>query len=211
MEDAMYVALHIGIPYLWIDRYCILQDDANDKHEAIRNMDAIYQGAILTIVACGSGPHEGLPGVRNTPGLPGHVNFQTRTVRHDGPASTDKLQGFIRFENPRYEISRSKWNTCGWTYQEMFLSRRCLVFTESQIYFQCPIWTDNDVFRERDNCIKLKAWEEGNDLGYLRMAVQAFPTNNIGSSTIDLYSRLHDYYKRVLWYNTDIICQPEPR
>jgi hypothetical protein len=91
---------------------CILQDDANDKNEAIRNMDAIYQGATLTIVACGSGPR-GLPGVRNTPLLPRHVNFQIRTVRHGGPASTEKLRGFTSFENPRYEISRSKWNTRG--------------------------------------------------------------------------------------------------
>jgi hypothetical protein len=73
------------------------------------------------------------------------------------------------------------------------------------MYFECPIWTDNDVFRERDDYIKLKAWEEGNDLGYLRMAVRVFPTNNIGSSTMDFYSRLHEYYECVLSYNTDII------
>ncbi|KAF7897535.1 hypothetical protein EAF00_005763 [Botryotinia globosa] len=39
--------------------------------------------------------------------------------------------------NMKLEIDNSVWNTRGWTYQEAFLSRRRLVFTETQCYFQC--------------------------------------------------------------------------
>ncbi|KAK6064047.1 hypothetical protein SCUP515_12015 [Seiridium cupressi] len=31
----------------------------------------------------------------------------------------------------------SKWNTRGWTFQERLLSRRCLYFAKSDVYFQC--------------------------------------------------------------------------
>lgn len=35
-----------------------------------------------------------------------------------------------------WEIPRKKWATRGWTFQEAFLSRRRLVFTQNQIYFE---------------------------------------------------------------------------
>ena len=38
---------------------------------------------------------------------------------------------------PVNEVETSKWNTRGWAYQEGLLARRRLVFTESQVYFQC--------------------------------------------------------------------------
>jgi hypothetical protein len=39
--------------------------------------------------------------------------------------------------NPRVEMESSKWPIRGRTYQEGLLSRRRLVFTRSQVYFQC--------------------------------------------------------------------------
>lgn len=38
--------------------------------------------------------------------------------------------------HPRKTILESKWASRGWTSQESFLSRRRLVFTESQLYFE---------------------------------------------------------------------------
>jgi len=68
IEDAMYVAIEIGIPFLWVDRYCINQTNVHQKHTVIPNMDKIYSGANLTIIsAAGEDPHHGLPGVRGTP------------------------------------------------------------------------------------------------------------------------------------------------
>ncbi|XP_044724639.1 uncharacterized protein HRG_02535 [Hirsutella rhossiliensis] len=34
-------------------------------------------------------------------------------------------------------VRNRRWNTRGWTYQELLLSRRLLFFTDSQVYFQC--------------------------------------------------------------------------
>ena len=38
---------------------------------------------------------------------------------------------------PRVAIRDSQWSTRGWTYQEAILSRRRLVFTEEQVYWEC--------------------------------------------------------------------------
>lgn len=34
-------------------------------------------------------------------------------------------------------IDRSKWNTRAWTFQERLLSKRCLIFAEGRVFFQC--------------------------------------------------------------------------
>ena len=34
-------------------------------------------------------------------------------------------------------IERSRWNTRGWTFQERLLSKRCLIFAEGRVFFQC--------------------------------------------------------------------------
>ena len=40
-------------------------------------------------------------------------------------------------EDPIITIRRSEWASRGWTYQEGVLSKRCLVFTERQVYWEC--------------------------------------------------------------------------
>lgn len=95
-------------------------------------------------------------------------------------------------DNPRREIEASKWNTRGWTYQEFLLSRRCLVFTDTQIYFQCL----SSYYIEG-----LANYRESSQFWDLR----AFPRTSIDSTTDAIYDRLEDYYKRELSFKTDII------
>lgn len=40
-------------------------------------------------------------------------------------------------QDPRVTIRESRWATRGWTYEEGVLSRRCLVFTPEQVYWEC--------------------------------------------------------------------------
>ncbi|KAL2132213.1 hypothetical protein VTI74DRAFT_4069 [Chaetomium olivicolor] len=51
LRDAVLTAQHLGIPYLWIDSLCIVQDDAEDKFRELARMGDIYKSAYLTIVA----------------------------------------------------------------------------------------------------------------------------------------------------------------
>jgi hypothetical protein len=71
VEDAMFVTINLEIPSLWVDRYCIDQSNPEEKHDIIRNMNRIYEGADITIIAAtGDDSQYGLPGVRGTPWKP---------------------------------------------------------------------------------------------------------------------------------------------
>lgn len=130
IEDAISVSSFLGYRYLWVDRYCIPQDDEEVKAGLIRNMDKIYSESALTIIASASErPSEGLTGVgMDRTELPCSVK-------------TEDLSLTQIFTNLADEVERSRWNTRGWTYQEGFLSNRRLLFTKSQCYFQCgELW-----------------------------------------------------------------------
>lgn len=122
--------------YLWVDSLCIMQDDAENKHNQIALMDVIYQSAILTLVAVsGKGAGAGLPGVRSG----------SREVRQH----VEQVQG-LKFTNtlrrPSSSIDSSVWNSRAWTYQEWKLSRRLLLFAKEQIAWKCDhvsCWEDD--------------------------------------------------------------------
>ncbi|KAH9234676.1 hypothetical protein K456DRAFT_52872 [Colletotrichum gloeosporioides 23] len=123
IADAILVTLNLGYRYLWVDRYCIRQDDESDKMEQIQIMDQIYECAVLTIIAAaGTDDNYGLPGVG-----------KERIVQtwRKGPLS------FAQLKYPEDEIEGSIWNTRGWTFQESILSHQRLMFTESSAFLQC--------------------------------------------------------------------------
>ena len=124
--DCIEVLLQLGLRYLWVDRYCIDQNDQNDMHIQIRQMDLIYANAHLTIIAAaGQDPQHGLSGVRGTWRKPQlHL-----AVSHHSLIST--LPGIS------WAVEDSKWSSRGWTYQEGLLSRRRLIFTKYQTYYEC--------------------------------------------------------------------------
>jgi hypothetical protein len=187
VEDAIIVAINLGIPYLWVDRYCIDQSNAAERHHLIQNMDKIYRGADITIVAAaGTNPHYGLPGVSTTP-------------RRPQPVLNTEQYRLVCVSNPRVEIESSLWHTRGWTFQEMMLSLRLLVFTDSQIYFQCT-----------GNCFSetIDAWFPYGTLqrsDHYHPDIRAFPIglNNVGS--YEFYERLSEYYGRHLSFEADML------
>ncbi|KAH8785700.1 heterokaryon incompatibility protein-domain-containing protein [Diaporthe sp. PMI_573] len=130
IEDAIMVALRLGYRYLWIDRYCIPQDDEAVKASLIRNMDKVYSESSLTIIASAAEqPNQGLVGVGVS------RDHMPHSLKSDGLGLTQL------FTNISDEVESSHWNTRGWTYQEGFLSNRRLLFTKSQCYFQCgELW-----------------------------------------------------------------------
>jgi hypothetical protein len=126
VSDAINVTKQLGLRYLWVDKYCIPKDNEEEQKRQISKMDLIYGRAYVTLVAsAGADANHGLPGVGKRP-------------RDDQPAvSTGKYSLFNSMIHPHKSIPNSIWATRGWTLQEAFLSRRRLVFTENQIYFEC--------------------------------------------------------------------------
>lgn len=129
IEDALIVCKKLGIPYIWIDRYCIWQDDPVHKMGQINRMDEIYGNALVTIAAAaGNGSNHPLPGV----GLPRHQGPQI----HEQVGETTLVADY-GYSFQRLRLEKSKWFTRGWTFQELALSRRVLFFTDYRVSFQC--------------------------------------------------------------------------
>ena len=123
--DAMKLVISLDFRYLWVDRFCIDQDNKVEKHQELSRMDDIYEGASATIVSAPSELYDGcLPGVSTS-----------RAAYHPVGISEDTSLQVLRTITKMLESS--KWNTRAWTYQEFCLSRRCLVFTDDQVHFIC--------------------------------------------------------------------------
>ena len=66
ISDSILVVRALRYRYLWVDRYCVPQDEEQLKLQ-IENMGRIYKNAEFTIIAAaGDGPEYGLPGVSTT-------------------------------------------------------------------------------------------------------------------------------------------------
>lgn len=192
IADALTVTLELGCQYLWIDRYCI-PSEGNEKHEQISKMDVIYSQAHLTIIAAaGSSPTYGLPGV----GIrlrPAHLH-----------ATVGKYSVVSLHDNPFVAIQSSAWAGRGWTYQEGVLSRRRLLFTDRQVYYECS---------------GMHCCEAQNvDLDKLHVSTERgfeFPGSNdhntgifpkrLGVHAWDLMSGIREYASRSLSHPSDIL------
>lgn len=127
IADAMTVCGKLRVSYLWVDRLCIVQDDASQKHSQIAAMDVVYGAAVFTIcAAAGDSSHYGLPGVR-----PGSQTF--RRVRAELPG-VEMEQILPDLDDC---LQDGAWIRRGWAYQELSLSTRLLLFTDWQLFFEC--------------------------------------------------------------------------
>jgi hypothetical protein len=90
-------------------------------------MDIIYHHAFLTIVAAaGDNANYGLPG----------VGKRSRKISQ-GIMTFGNMQVAIDPRHPMEDIDYSTWACRAWTYQEAYYSRRLLIFTNEQVYFEC--------------------------------------------------------------------------
>lgn len=189
VDDAIECTKAIGLSYLWVDRYCIDQDDATTKHTLINNMDNIYRNAHVTIInAAGDNADYGLPGVSRT-------NRSPQTFVKIG---TNRL---CMMPNAKKEVDQSKWCTRGWTYQEGLIPNRRLLFTESQIYFQCSQMHCCEGFAHPFKTDELTDMI----LETLGSSMQIFPSQTVGMGAGEIFGRIEEYLRRDLSYDTDIL------
>lgn len=118
---------------------CIDDNDKSEKHSQIQQMGDIYTSAQLTIIAAaGTDPSHGLPGVTE--------------ARMPMPALNYVQSGDLTFFNyPQSgtdDIADSIWASRAWTFQEGFLSRRRLFFTERQMIYICQWSIAADALRD---------------------------------------------------------------
>ncbi|KAE8446970.1 hypothetical protein EG329_011452 [Mollisiaceae sp. DMI_Dod_QoI] len=189
IEDSLRVAQDLNIAYLWVDRYCI-PDDAAGKHLQIANMDRIYSGAEITIIAAaGQDASHGLPGIS--------------TQRRKQPIlDLGSYRVASIFTDPGIGIQTSTWNSRGWTYQEARLSRRRLFFTSSQAYYECSSSCC------RQESIRSNHHIYGRDSSVTVVHELAVERRQIFSNVADpreIWDDIQSYSKRRLTFESDIL------
>ncbi|KAL7893347.1 heterokaryon incompatibility domain-containing protein [Trichoderma sp. SZMC 28014] len=137
ISDAIIVCENLGIDYIWVDSFCILQDDDFDKTQIIDKMESIYHESVLTIVAAtGTDAHSGIPGVRpNTRFLEQRV-LSVRGMQLVDSVDHNQFRMQTGYQEPEW-ISSTPWARRAWTFQEALVSRRTLFFTSEQVYWSC--------------------------------------------------------------------------
>jgi hypothetical protein len=133
VEDSLVVTLGLGLRYIWVDRYCIRQDDSTHKSTQILHMAQIYGNATATLAAaCGTGPTHGLPGASPT------ARHRTRNHQIIGRVGRGRTLASGPFPHLQEKLTVSSvWDSRAWTFQEAALSRRILFFSDIQVSFQC--------------------------------------------------------------------------
>lgn len=196
IRDAIVVTKGLGYRYLWVDQYCIDQENSQHKMQQIAQMDAIYRNADMTIIAAaGKDAEAGLPGVGDTPRVP-------QPVLH-----TNGLTLLSTMTNPRHIISNSFWNRRGWTFQEAILSPRRLVFTEEQLYFECEVMSchesmeyDLDLLHEPDKQKTYQLERRGIFSGSPEIGADG---DHLGLQTERICTLRTQYTRRQLSYDSD--------
>ncbi|KAH5557328.1 hypothetical protein HBI25_134850 [Parastagonospora nodorum] len=135
--------------FLWVDTACIIQDDMQDKQRQLPIMDEIYGHATLTIIAAVTNAEMHLP------------RWSSNQCRYTTPISMSKGPPLELLDGVEYSTSRPNlhttmsdtvWNTRGWTFQEGMLARRALIFTQNQVFWNCPdeSWCEDQHTEYRD-------------------------------------------------------------
>lgn len=122
IKDSIKLTKLIGERYLWTDSLALVHDKGFQYHD-----DWIYARAHLTVVAgSGKDANAGLTGVRKK------SRKWHQTIEEVVPG----VRLMVTHLAEDY-ISTSQWDSRAWTFQERMLSRRCLLFVNGRVYFQC--------------------------------------------------------------------------
>lgn len=141
-HDAITVAQELGIPFLWIDSLCIVQDDTDDwEREALR-MTSVYENAVVTLSAAWGTNSDAGCFHKYHPPLIIEVKQQDDS-ESNGKDAIRRLYFRPHPDLARY-VSNAPLNRRAWTLQEVILSRRTIIFAEDQLYWLCSSLFDSE-------------------------------------------------------------------
>ena len=196
IQDAMTVTKKLGYQYLWVDRYCIDQENEQEKTDQVGKMDLIYQNAELTIIAAiGDDPSYGLPGVGLRKRKPRDLTACAKIGSHF-LISIDAC--------PKPAIGGTRWSTRAWTYQEALLSRRRLVFSKSQMFFECYGMYCCESLHLPLETLHRKDMQGFKSIFCSENHVGIFP-KGVGTTPVEIVRRIEEYSKLNLSDPSDIL------
>jgi hypothetical protein len=140
-KNAIFIAQEVGIPYIWIDSLCIVQDDNDDWMREAASMSAIYGGSSLNIAA--SGAADGTYGCFFKSTLPVQCRVSIKCSSRTTLYQCTPL-GFYNAGLTGMPLMER-----GWALQERILPPRTLHFTSTQLFWECYENVACEIFPER--------------------------------------------------------------
>ncbi|KAK6855264.1 heterokaryon incompatibility protein [Apiospora arundinis] len=131
ITDAFHVARTMGMMYIWIDAFCIIQDDRADKEREMSQMMSIYQKALFTISAASASSVT--EGFLRAPTDPCGIS---RLGPYYHPLQVGKDQTGSVMVMPVIS-DPEPLNRRGWSLQESLLTPRLLIFTDHMTVWKC--------------------------------------------------------------------------
>jgi Heterokaryon incompatibility protein (HET) len=133
-QEAITVTRLLGVPYLWVDCLCIVQDDVLDWEKEASKMASVFENGVCTITAASAeNCHVGL-GISEP--LPPAAQFELPNPSRTTISKFSARQpGELR--NPWDHHPHSLLHKRGWIMQEIILSRRIIHFLDGRFLWQC--------------------------------------------------------------------------
>ncbi|KAF2450282.1 HET-domain-containing protein [Karstenula rhodostoma CBS 690.94] len=140
-RDALYVAFQLGIPYIWIDSLCIIQDSPTDWEHTSKQMGEIYKRAVCNLSASAyKNGAQGLfteRGIYSSGVLPLQIDTQNGAFSTSA-ASLEDAQFYMLdesvFSKPWEKICNGPLFERAWVLQEQLLALRVLHFGRSEMF-----------------------------------------------------------------------------
>jgi hypothetical protein len=156
IKDVFRLVRLLGERYLWIDRFCIVQD-SETKLAQIHTMADIYSGAYLTIIAGGGDAYHGLRGIKGATSRRSSNDIMDIPLEREGLEleRTVYIKGVDEFNLHRdtdsinfgpislsHMLSNSPWSKRAWTLQERIFSQRAIYVFDACVVWECHcnIW-----------------------------------------------------------------------
>ncbi|KAK4246548.1 heterokaryon incompatibility protein-domain-containing protein [Corynascus novoguineensis] len=138
--DAITMTKRLGIRFLWIDSFCIIQNDHDDWLAESQKMGEIYENAYLNIAATGAnGGMSGFLKTRKEDPVYVRVPSAAGQRKYDWSSTGVGQFYFTNQADSDFDtfVTRAKLNTRGWVLQERILSRRSVHFAADMWYWEC--------------------------------------------------------------------------
>lgn len=196
--DAMDLVRDLHLRYLWVDKFCIPQDDGLEKLQQLDAMGSIYARAQLTIFAAeDQDASQGLYGQRKlidaARGPSSRRASASRPAYHgpDGRLTNETLL----LRNAR-DLMCTRWFSRGWTFQESLLSSRRILFHNGTVGWEC----------------QAASWHEAQDLtDLLDVDIPLLESDPAGIHQMVLspWPDMYRYARLVSLYNRHALTYPE--
>lgn len=133
-REAMQLAKHFDLYYIWIDSLCIMQKDFNDWATESLRMSDVYKGAICNLAA--SAAKDGRAGLYSP--RSGHLSTPCKiTIPRADMIEGKQTAYLVDQELWLSRVTNSPLGKRAWVIQERYLAQRMVHFGYDQVFWEC--------------------------------------------------------------------------